>query len=245
MGAVSYLNTKPLLYGIRHHEVLKKIDLVEDYPAKIAEHLIKGQVDVALVPVAVIPKLKEHHIITNYCIGADGPVASVCLFSDVPVWEIEKVYLDYQSRTSVRLAQVLFYEYWKQEVLFIDATGEDFRKKITGTTAGVVIGDRALQQRHISKYHYDLGDAWKQHTALPFVFAAWIANKKLPDSFTDAFDVANGYGLQHLNEVIAENRISHFDLFTYFTKYISYTLDGAKREGLNLFLKKIQHHMVR
>src|SRR5438309_6104982 len=99
VAAVSYLNTKPLLYGIRQHEVLKKIDLIEDYPAKIAQLLINGQVDVGLVPVAIIPKLKEWHIVTDYCIGSEGAVASVCLFSEVPIWEIEKVYLDYQSRT--------------------------------------------------------------------------------------------------------------------------------------------------
>ena len=67
------------------------MDLVEDYPAKIAELLIEGKVDIGLVPVAVIPKLKEWHIVTDYCIGSEGAVASVCLFSDVPVWDIEKV----------------------------------------------------------------------------------------------------------------------------------------------------------
>src|ERR671921_2770283 len=71
VAAVSYLNTKPLLYGIRQHEVLKKIDLIEDYPAKIAQLLIDGEVDMGLIPVAVIPKLNEHQIITDYCIGSD------------------------------------------------------------------------------------------------------------------------------------------------------------------------------
>jgi chorismate dehydratase len=242
VAAVSYLNTKPLLYGIRRHEVLKKMELVEGHPAYIAQLLLDGKVDLGLVPVAIIPRLKEWHIVSDFCIGADGPVASVCLFSDVPVWEIEKVYLDYQSRTSVRLAQLLLKEYWKQEVTFIDASGEDFRSGISGTTAGVVIGDRALVQRAVSPYIYDLGDAWKQHTGLPFVFAAWVSNKKLPDDFIAAFSEANSYGLQHLDDVVAENQHSHVDLKEYFTKYISYTFDKKKFQGLQLFLKLIKSY---
>ena len=242
MAAVSYLNTKPLLFGIQQHEVLKKIELIEDYPARIAQMLINGQVDVGLIPVAVLPKLNQWHIVTDYCIGSDGPVASVCLFSEVPIWEIEKVYLDYQSRTSVKLAQVLLKEYWKKEVTYIDATGEDFRDAMTGTNAGVVIGDRALAQRLKSKYSYDLGEAWKEHTGLPFVFAAWISNRALPGSFVNEFNEANCFGLNHMPEVIAANPFTKYDLKTYYTNNISYQLDQNKREGLQLFLQKLRDY---
>lgn len=240
VAAVSYLNTKPLLYGIKHHPVLNEIELVEDYPAKIAQLLIDDKVDIGLIPVAAINKLSNWEMVTDYCIGCDGPVASVGLFSEVPVENIENVILDYQSRTSINLAKVLLKEYWKKEVRFIDATGEDFRKEIKGTTAGVVIGDRALEQRLHSTYSYDLGEAWKAHTGLPFVFAAWISNKKLPVDFVCEFNEANGYGLQHLDKVIAENKSPHFDLEKYFTKYISYTLTEEKRKGLELFLSKLK-----
>ena len=195
---MSYLNTKPLLYGIKRHAVINEIELTEDYPAKIAQMLIDDEVDVGLIPVAATLKLKEWHIVGDYCIGSEGPVASVCIFSQVPMEQIERIYLDYQSRTSVNLAKILLREYWKKEVELVDATGEDFREEIKGTTAGVVIGDRALQQRLQSKYIYDLAEAWKLHTGLPFVFAAWIANKKLPGEFVTAFNEANAVGLQHL-----------------------------------------------
>lgn len=236
VAAVSYLNTKPLLYGIRQHGVLKKIDLIEDYPAKIAQLLIDDEVDVALIPVAVIPTLNEWHLITDYCIGSDGAVASVCLFSEVPIWEIEKVYLDYQSRTSVRLAQLLLKEFWKKDVTYIDATGDDFRAAIKGTTAGVVIGDRALEQRLKSKYSYDLGQAWKDHTGLPFVFAAWVANKELPHGFLKNFNEANRLGVSHIEEVVAENPFPEYDLNVYYNQNISYQLDAGKREALKVFL---------
>ncbi|HEX8314929.1 MAG TPA: MqnA/MqnD/SBP family protein, partial [Flavisolibacter sp.] len=112
VGAVSYLNTKPLLYGIKHHEVINDIELIEDYPANIAQLLIDDKIDVGLIPVAATKRLSEWHIVTDYCIGCDGPVASVCLFSDTPMEQVNKVLLDYQSRTSVNLAKILLREYW-------------------------------------------------------------------------------------------------------------------------------------
>lgn len=236
---MNYLNTKPLLYGIKRHAVLDQIELTEDYPSRVAKKLIDDEVDVGLVPVAVIPKLKEWHIVSDYGIACDGPVASVCIFSDVPMEEVEEMYLDYQSRTSVNLAQVLLREYWKKDVKLIDARGEDFRERIFGKTAGVVIGDRALEQRSRSKYIYDLGEAWKLHTGLPFVFAAWIANKKVSEEFVRAFNEANGVGLNHLDEVIAENPYPHFDLQKYYSHFVDFKLDQQKRQGMELFLEKL------
>jgi chorismate dehydratase len=239
VGAVSYLNTKPLLYGIKHHPIINEIELVEDYPSKIAQMLIDDELDIGLIPVAAILRLKEWYIDSDYCIGGDGPVASVCIFSEVPIEKIEKIYLDYQSRTSINLAKILLKEYWKKQVEFINATGEDFRENIQGTTAGVVIGDRALQQRSRSKYIYDLSEAWKKHTGLPFVFAAWIANKKLPEKFISAFNEANRFGLMEIEKVISENVFAYFDLRNYYTSCISYRIDEEKKKGLALFLKKL------
>lgn len=240
VGAVSYLNTRPLLHGIRNSSIFSGMDLTEDYPAHIAQMLIEGEIDIGLVPVAVIPKMKEWHIVGDYCIGADGPVASVCIFSECPMEEIEAVYLDYQSRTSVRLAKILLRDYWKKAVRLIDATGEDYRDQIKGTTAGVVIGDRALVQRSVSHYIYDLGAAWKDHTGLPFVFAAWISNRKLPAEFVQEFNKANAAGLMAIDAVVAQTPYAAFDLKEYFTRFISYELTEKKRRGLRLFLERIQ-----
>ena len=243
VGAVSYLNTKPLLYGIKRHGLINKIELVEDYPSIIAKHLISGKIDVGLVPVAAIPYLTEAHIVTDFCIGCEGPVASVCIFSEVPMQEIETVYLDYQSRTSVSLAKVLLREFWKKDVVFVDAKGEEYRHEIMGTTAGVVIGDRALQQRLVSKFIYDLGEAWIKHTGLPFVFAAWVANKELPEDFVLEFNEANALGFQHLEEIIEETPYPAFDLEFYYKHSISYKLTEDKKRGMELFLEKINSEL--
>ncbi|PSL27648.1 menaquinone biosynthetic enzyme MqnA/MqnD family protein [Chitinophaga ginsengisoli] len=235
VAAVSYLNTRPLLYGFRDHPVMKMLELSVDYPAKIAQQLIDGEVDVALVPVAIIPKLKEYHIISDYCIGAEGPVASVCLFSDVPLNEIKRIYLDYQSRTSVALLKVLVREHWKLDAELIETTG-DYQDKIKGTDAGLVIGDRALAQRHVSPFIYDLAEHWMRFTSLPFVFAAWISNKPLPVEFIQEFSNANSIGIHNIPAVVAENAYPLYDLTTYYTQNISYPLTPSKRQGMQRFL---------
>lgn len=240
VGAVSYLNTKPLLYGIQQSPLIKHIVLTEDYPSRIAQKLIDNEIDIGLVPVAATLRLKEGYIISDYCIGCNGAVASVCIFSQVPMEEIERVYLDYQSKTSVNLAKILLEEYWKKNVEYIDAAAEDFRTEIKEQTAGVIIGDRALEQRKSSEYIYDLGEAWKKHTGLPFVFAAWVSNKELSPEFVEAFNRANSVGLQHLEKVIEDNTFPGFDLKNYYRNCISYNLDQEKKKGLNLYLEKLR-----
>ncbi len=236
MGAVQYLNTKPLIYGLQQGMMQEELDLVMDYPANVAKMLIEDQVDIGLVPVATIPKLKDYHIVCDYGIACDGEVASVGLFSDVPMEEISTVLLDYQSRTSVRLARILMKEFWKIDPEIID-TRDDFRGQIKGTTAGIVIGDRALEQRTDSAFVFDLGQAWKEMTGLPFVFAAWISNKEIDPNFQQAFNEANRYGLERLEEVVARHPYQTYNLITYYKENIDYSLDAKKMEGLQLYLK--------
>ncbi|HKG68539.1 MAG TPA: MqnA/MqnD/SBP family protein, partial [Segetibacter sp.] len=132
-------------------------------------------------------------------------------------------------------ARVLVENYWKLQVVFEEAK-ENFRDEIKGTTAAVVIGDRAFEQRKISAYNYDLAAAWTDFTGLPFVFAAWIANKKLPEDFIKRFNEANKEGLENLGAVVAENVSPFYDLKKYFTQNISYELTKEKQKGLGKFL---------
>ena len=215
----------------------ERIDLMKAYPAQIAQALLDDTIDIGLVPVAIMPFLTNPQIVSKFVIGTEGEVASVALFSQVPMDQIEKVYLDDQSKTSVALAKILFKQFWKKEVEFLTAT-EGYIDKITGTTAGIIIGDRALACLSRFEHIYDLGSAWKQYSGLPFVFAAWVANKPIPEEFLEAFDVANGYGLSHLEEVIALIPANEqvYDLHKYYTENISYELTPNKSAGMDKFL---------
>ncbi|HSC52215.1 MAG TPA: menaquinone biosynthesis protein [Phnomibacter sp.] len=239
IGAVSYLNTMPLLYGIERSPVRNDIDLITDYPSSVASQLLEGKIDIGLVPVAIIPELPYAEIIGDYCIGADKAVASVCIFSQVPMEQIETVVLDYQSRTSIALAQVLLQKHWKKSVVF-KAAKPGFENEIQGTTAAVVIGDRALQLLSTMPYAYDLAEAWQAFTGLPFVFAAWVANKPIPASFVQAFNEANALGLAHIDEVVKMNADYPYDLQEYFRQNISYHLTAEMKTGLELFLNYLK-----
>ncbi|XZF15815.1 menaquinone biosynthetic enzyme MqnA/MqnD family protein [Chitinophagaceae bacterium MMS25-I14] len=238
VAAVSYLNTKPLLYGIERSDVREKIELLLDYPANLAKSLQDGSIDMALLPVAAMPFVDGARIVSDYGIASDGNVASVCIFCQVPLEEIRTVYLDYQSRSSVRLATLLLEQYWKKDVELKPAP-ENYIEYINGTTAGVIIGDRALQQRVNFEYIYDLAEAWMDFTGHPFIFAAWIANKDLPEDFLAAFNKANAEGLNHLDEIVAAHPYPYYDLMTYYTENIKYELTPERRKGLELFLEKI------
>lgn len=235
VGAVNYLNTKPLLYGLQQSPINTQIELIQDYPANIAKLLQEQKIDIGLVPVAIIPTLGEHYLISNYCIGATQAVASVAIFSEVPLKEIKTIILDYQSKTSVDLVKILFQRYFKQTVQFIEAS-DNYIQDIKGTTAGLVIGDRALEIRKSFPFIIDLAQEWVKFTKLPFVFATWVANKKIPQSFIAEFNKANAFGLQNIDKVIAQNPYEHYDLKEYYTKNISYNFDMAKQTGLHHFL---------
>ena len=238
VGTVSYLNAKPLIYGFENGMMADQIELIADYPSAIANQLLKKQIDVGLVPVAIIPQMEEFHIIGNYCIGALGEVASVCLFSDVPITEIKTVILDYQSRTSVALLKLLLKNHWKINPAFVDGA-PGYEDEISDTKAGLVIGDRAMLQRKKTPFVYDLSAAWMEMTGLPFVFALWLSNKPLSDDFIAEFDKANQLGFENLDKIISNYPDSGYDLHEYYTKYISYDLNVDKKKGLNQFLQLI------
>jgi chorismate dehydratase len=239
VGIVNYLNTKPLIYGLTRSAIKDKIELAGDYPSRVAEMLLNDEIDVGLIPVASIPLFPEHHIASNYCIGTQGEIATVALFSEVPMNEITKVYLDYQSMSSVALLKYLMRESWGISPELVPAENESYREEIIGTTGGLVIGDRAFEQRKVSTYIYDLGSEWRSITGLPFVFAAWVSKRKLPDDFISEFDQANAMGLSRIDEIVAETPFSLYDLKKYYKMHLSYELDARKKKGMTHFLQVI------
>lgn len=236
LSAVSYLNTKPFIYGLFRSDLAEMLDLSLDIPSVCAQKLLSGEADVVLTPVAVIPQLPEAYLVSDYCIGATGPVKTVCVFSQVPLQEIKKLYLDFHSRTSVALVQILCEKYWKINPEFLPAE-EGFESKIEGETAGLIIGDRAIGCERRFSFTYDLGAAWTAWTGLPFVFAAWISTRPLHPELAARFNAALRLGLDHLPELLKIlPSIADFDTERYFRENISYELDHDKWLGLNRFL---------
>lgn len=243
ISVVSYFNSKPFVYGLDKSDYIKERATISlDIPSVCAQKLLNNQVDLGLVPVAIIPRLKEYYILTEYCIGAKGAVKSVMLYSEVPLDEIKRIYLDYQSESSVALVKVLSRNFWKIDPEWLNAP-EHYIELIKGSDAGVVIGDRTFALKGKFKFAYDLSDEWMEYTGLPFVFACWVSNKKLPDDFINEFNKALQYGVNNKQHVIDAAILAHgeqFDVQSYLSRNISYHLDIAKKESLKLFLRLLQ-----
>lgn len=237
ISIVNYTNTLPFKYGITKSGMVDKIDLQLDIPSVCAQKLLENKVDIGLIPVAVIPLLKEHYIISKYCLGSNGKVDTVKLYSKVPLEKIETVYLDHQSRTSVTLVQVLAKFHWKIVPVFTQSV-DGFEKLIGGNTAAVVIGDRCFDMNGNFKYEYDLAEEWKKHTGMPFVFAAWVSNKKIEETFIAEFEKALTFGVAKVNEAVGQNIPAEKQTLikTYLTERISYDFDEEKKRSMQHFL---------
>ncbi len=239
ISAVSYLNTKPFIYGIYRSELAELVDLQLDIPSECARKLAAGEVDMALAPVAVLPEIPEPHVVSDYCIGAEGAVKTVCLFSEKPLGEVRRVYLDFHSKTSVELTRLLCREHWKIAPELLPAP-PDFLEKIGGDTAALVIGDRAIGLENRFEFVEDLGEAWSAWSGLPFVFAAWVSRRPLPGEFLEKFNAGLRLGIESLPELLKIlPAMPGFDVEDYFRRCIRYDLDEAKWAGMNLFLEKI------
>ncbi|ULT45722.1 hypothetical protein KRR40_22285 [Niabella defluvii] len=197
-----------------------------------------GEIDLGLVPVAIISQLPQFYINGNYCIGAVGDVASVALFSQVPIEQIRTIYLDYQSRSSVQLLKWLVKNHWKIDPELIDAKDESYLSYIKNDTAAVIIGDRALAQRSNFRYIYDLAGEWKIATGLPFVFAAWVSTKSYQNILLKNLMRLTLTGFSILMKSQPSMTMA-FMIKKYFSENLSYELDKDKRKAMNYFFNQL------
>ncbi len=238
VSIVSYLNSKPFLYGLQHSPLSRELELRVDIPSKVASKLVFNQADVGLIPVGALPDLEYYRIIGDYCIGAVGNVRTVVLVSEVPLDQVETVLLDYQSRTSVLLAKVLARFFWKQDFHWKKTCAGFENRSVGGTTAGVVIGDRVFQVESRYTYTLDLSEEWVRFTGLPFVFAVWAANKNVSKHFEEEFNRALAHGIENISEIAYLERANYpeVDIKDYFSRNLSFRLDGRKKAGMRKFL---------
>ena len=209
-------------------------EISKDVPSDCAQKLINNEVDLGLIPVATIPHIPNANIISDYCIGSKGKVNTVLLMSKVPLDNITKVFLDSESRTSVNLVKVLakkhWQKYWKYESL-----PKDFATN-NKVDSMVLIGDKT-QDNLPFPFKYDLSEAWYEFTGKPFVFAAWVSNKKLNPDFIKRFNNALKQGLKNIPRAINQyNTDLNYNLEEYLSTYISYPFDNEKKDALKLFL---------
>jgi len=239
ISAISYLNTIPFVYGINHSGYLTDYLLEFDVPSECAEKLIRGKTDIGIVPVAAIPQMPFAEIMTNYCIGAVGKVQTVILVANTQLENLERIYLDTDSRTSVMLTRILFRHYWKKECEFLPLTLKP-KDTLAENEGMVLIGDKTFHLDQPYFLHLDLAEEWVNFTGLPFVFACWVSNVRLSAEVKESFEKSIEWGIEHRPEAILNLQTERYpgvDVSEYLLQTISYPLDEAKRSGMALFLK--------
>jgi len=244
ISIVNYTNTLPFKWALKRSELAQKIELQEDIPSICAQKLKYKQVDLALVPVALLSELPSYFIETDFCIGAFKKVDSVKLYSEVPLHQIESITLDYQSRSSITLTKILCKHFWKISPKYVDAS-PGFENDTKHKNASVVIGDRTFYLNGKYNYEYDLAEEWFKFTGLPFVFAAWVSIEKIDESFMNDFNKVLKFGVEHCADAVNENvgslTIAKEKALEYLTQRIDYNLNEDKRKAMKVFLEYIKN----
>lgn len=240
VGAVSYLNTKPLVYGLSRFA--PRCEIVYDLPSRLADDLAAGRLDVALIPSVEFFSDPSYTIVSDACIGCRGPVLSVKLLSRVEPARIRTLSLDEGSRTSAALVRVLLKERFDIEPE-LSSLPIGRRAEQTNTDAVLLIGDRAMQApREGFVEQWDLGDQWCRWSELPFVFAMWTARS---DAQLDGLDLAlrqaRDEGVAHLDEIASSEAaavgLTRQQCLDYLRDNLYFYLGPREQRGLELFYR--------
>jgi chorismate dehydratase len=241
VGAVSYLNAKPLYYRLT--EFVSGVALEMDLPSRLADRLAAGELDLALIPSIEYLRgaARGYEILPGFAIAARGAVRSVKLFSRVPLERIGRLALDAGSRTSQVLTQVWLDAKFGVRPRRIESLAVGVPVLESTADAVLVIGDRAMKVPE-GPFHavVDLAEAWKEMTGLPFVFALWVVRPgvnlgKLPEALARS----RAEGLKHADELAAlygpRLGLERTICYDYLTRVLSYDLGEPEITGLRQF----------
>ncbi|MCY2965699.1 MAG: menaquinone biosynthesis protein [Planctomycetota bacterium] len=238
IGAVNYLNSKPLIEGLA--ELTPEADLILDYPSRLADQLSRGGLDVALVPSIASLLDPDYEVVSDACVATRGPVLSVKMYSRVPPQEIRQLALDAGSRTSATLVRILLaerYQVFPQVApLPLDQTLES-----SSADAILLIGDRAIHEpQETFACTWDLGEEWTKSTGLPFVFALWATRSGTElGPIEEALTAARDLGVERLDEIARREApllgLSERVTIDYLKHNLYYRLGESERKGLARF----------
>lgn len=241
VSAVSYLNTRPLVWGLLAGPQKDTIRMDFDLPAECARKLSTGEADAGLVPVIEAARQQLTQVGT-LGIACKGPVRSILLLSKVPVKDIRKLALDSSSRSSVMLARIILDEAYQVQPETVSMV-PDLTAMLGSADAALVIGDPALRidPESTGLHALDLGEEWFKLTALPMVFAIWAGQDRHPE-LAAALEESYAYGRKHLSEIVmaeaAERNIWPGLAYEYLNSLIHYELTADYMRGMKLYLDR-------
>lgn len=251
LGIVDYLNSKPLAYAFLPGaegpaELRGRYAARFEPPARVAELLAAGEIDVGLVPSIELERIPGLEIVPGLCVASEREVRSVLLVSRVPIARVRRLALDVHSRTSVALVRILCAERWGIEPELSPAEPE-IERMLAANDAALVIGDPALRIDPRRYLVFDLAREWFDLTGLPFVFAVWAARRGLeaPHLATD-LTASLELGLGHLDRLATqaahELGLDPLAVKDYLTRNLSFRLGPREQSGLDEFHRRARQH---
>ncbi|QEL18958.1 menaquinone biosynthetic enzyme MqnA/MqnD family protein [Limnoglobus roseus] len=238
VGAVNYLNSKPLVEGLT--EFAGDLDLSLDLPSRLADQMAAHELEVGLIPVIEFLRAESYSFIPNIGITSHGPVLSVTLFSRVPWKDVRTVSLDEGSRTSAALTRILLEHRHRLTPQYRQLPIDEPAEAVS-TDAVLLIGDRAMKACLPGfEFAYDLGHEWNEWTGLPMVFALWAVREGVDLASSEvAFAQAKQLGLRRAG-VIATREAAALGLDAgfcrrYLTNIIRYDLGPRELAGLRRY----------
>ena len=243
IGAVSFLNTRPLVHGLQS---CAEYALSFDTPGSLAEKLRLGELDAGLIPTVEHLRGTGESYVPGMGIASDGPVRTVKLYSRVPFESIRDVAVDGRSRTSVALLRILLSEKYGVTPDFYSHR-VDLREMLKTHEAALLIGDAAFPDQG-APHIWDLGQGWKDLTGLPFVYAVWTVNEGvdrgalatlLRDSLAAGLSHLEDIAVQAVGSVPGEDAKS---LLRYLRDNLHYVLGDRDLQGIETFRRLCQKY---
>jgi chorismate dehydratase len=259
LGAVGYLNARPLVYGLDRSP---RFTIRYDLPSECARLLHDGSIDVGLIPSIEYLRGGPYRIAPGLAIASRGLVASVALYTTKAMADVRSIAMDTSSRTSVALVRVLCARLFRIQPA-IDARGPDLADMLAHSDAALIIGDNALLLDHTTVRlkpdttapqppatshqplpieKIDLGEAWTTMTGLPFVWACWVGRPGALDAAgVDRLQHARTAGLVNIDAIARDyfpaSRPQQVIGAAYLRDNIKYHLGDEERAGLELFFR--------
>jgi len=244
LGAVDYLNARPLVYGLELRSDL--FSLRFDVPSKCAALLHEGSIDVGMIPSIEYLRGRDYRIVPEVGIISDGAVASVALFTSTPVESIRSIAADTSSRTSHALLRILCLERFGIDPDF-QPMPPDPEQMLRRCDAALLIGDPALFLDHarLGADKIDLGDQWRSLTGLPFVWAFWAGRRDvLAAPAVEALIAARDRGVAASDDIAAAycGTVRAARGQAYLRENIRYTLGDREEAGLMKYYELAERH---
>lgn len=241
LGAVPFLNVRPLVYALEEGLVKNDFEIVYENPSSLSTLLSENKVDLGLIPVAELLKKYTYAIVPNLSISSRGEVASVVLLSKKPIREIRRVALDSRSQSSSSLLRIIL-------EIFSNLTPDYVQRSpdssfLDGVDAGMYIGNDGLRIRYSPPSGYsvlDLGEVWTKETGLPFVYAVYAVREGVNlGKNLEALKMAKSTGLKNIDKIAKDYAVkvnlSEEICYKYLTERIYYDLGDNEIKGIDTF----------